>query len=75
MEFIDSRQIEALETDYTTTHKYFEYDDEEKVYQIAIHVNYYDDVEKFGVVSEETIKVKKYKNEKSACKYYDSEKI
>lgn len=75
MEFIDSRQIEELETDYTTTHKYFEYDDEENVYQIAIHVNYYDDSEKFGVVSEETIKVKKYKNEKSACKYFDSEKI
>lgn len=75
MEFIDSRQIEELETDYTTTHKYFEYDDEENVYQIAIHVNYYDDIEKFGVASEETIKVKKYKTEKGAWKYYDSEKI
>lgn len=77
MEFIDSRQIEELETDYTTTHKYFEYDDEENVYQIAIHVHYYDNPndKECGITGEKTLKIKYYKNEKSAWKYFDSEKI
>ena len=77
MEFIDSRQIEELETDYTTTHKYFEYDNEGNLYQVAIHVNFYDSPndKEIGIVGEETLKIKYFKNEKSACKYYDSEKI
>src|SRR5699024_1133415 len=64
MEFIDSRQIEELETDYTTTHKYFEYDDEENVYQIAIHVHYYDSPndKECGITGEMTIKIKYYNN-------------
>lgn len=77
MEFIDSRQIEELETDYTTTHKYFEYDNEDNVYQVAIHVNFYDSPndKENGIVGEKTLKIKYFKNEKNACKYYDSEKI
>lgn len=77
MEFIDSRQIEELETDHTTVHKYFEYDNEENVYQVAIHANFYDSPhdKENGIVGEKTLKIEYFKNEKNAWKYYDSEKI